>query len=294
MPDRPLKTVETHLAASVTASSRAEHWNGIEVTVASIADRALDVDTLETHTLAINVGRPYRLQGRYEGRDASARMPTGAMKIVAAGPRSSWRWDAGEPLEVIHVSVGDDAVRAAAEELDVGGSPEVATHVGLVDPVLFDIGSSLAAELRADVRSLLAREALRIELLRRFLVRYSSAGRPALPPRAFGYATLRAIDAYVDANLAGDIRVAELAAIARMSSFHFVRSLRATAGVTPYHYVMERRLERAYALLRTGRSSILDVALATGFADQSHLTRLVKRRYGRTPGAIRGERAGSF
>jgi AraC family transcriptional regulator len=98
---------------------------------------------------------------------------------------------------------------------------------------------------------------------------------------------LRLIDDYIEANLGTDMRIGDLAGLAAMSRFHFTRVFRATVGTTPHRYVLERRLERARNLLRTTTVAVRDIAVATGFADQSHLTRLVKRRFGVTPGALR-------
>jgi AraC family transcriptional regulator len=83
------------------------------------------------------------------------------------------------------------------------------------------------------------------------------------------------------------MRIGDLAALAGLSRFHFARVFRATVGTTPHRYVLERRLERARRLLKTTATAVRDIAVATGFADQSHLTRLVKRRFGVTPGALR-------
>jgi AraC family transcriptional regulator len=83
------------------------------------------------------------------------------------------------------------------------------------------------------------------------------------------------------------MRIEDLATLAGMSRFHFARVFRATVGTTPHRYVLERRLERARSLLKTTATAVRDVALTTGFADQSHLTRLIKRRFGVTPGVLR-------
>jgi AraC family transcriptional regulator len=57
-----------------------------------------------------------------------------------------------------------------------------------------------------------------------------------------------------------------------------------------YEYVLRRRVERAQLLLRNHRLSISEIALATGFAHQSHLARHMHRILGHTPSAVRGKR----
>jgi AraC family transcriptional regulator len=62
---------------------------------------------------------------------------------------------------------------------------------------------------------------------------------------------------------------------------------RQSMGIPVHQYVLRRRVERATALLRSGNLSISEVALATGFAHQSHLARQMRRLAGITPAAVR-------
>lgn len=62
-----------------------------------------------------------------------------------------------------------------------------------------------------------------------------------------------------------------------------LRAFSRATGLTPYAYLLQRRLERARALLG-GSQPLAEIALACGFADQSHLTRLFTRLYGVSPG----------
>jgi AraC family transcriptional regulator len=256
---------------------------------ARIAQDGLDIDGLQTHTLAINIGRPFRVDGRIDGRTVFGDMHPGAMKLVAAGPRSSWIWDAGRPIDMLHVSVSDELLRLGAVELSVTRTPEVLTTVGFVDADLARLSYALAAERHALTGGSLVADALRIELIARLIAGHTSLrGIPTrLTHQRIGPRALRLIDEYIEANLGADMRIGDLAALAGMSRFHFARVFRATVGTTPHRYVLERRLERARRLLKTTAAAVRDIAVVTGFADQSHLTRLMKRRFGVTPGVLR-------
>ncbi len=72
-----------------------------------------------------------------------------------------------------------------------------------------------------------------------------------------------------------------------LSVSHFSRAFRRTAGAAPHHWLMTRRVEAAKEKLRDSRLSLLDVALACGFSDQSHLTRVFAGMVGLSPGAWR-------
>jgi AraC family transcriptional regulator len=281
------------MPAAVVLSSRNRNWHGVEVMIARIAQQELEVDSLPMHTIAINTGRPFRLESSVEGRENCAWMTSGAIKIVEAGPRSRWRWDRGDPIEMLHLSVSAAQLHARARELEVGREPELITQVGFEDLHLLRLANAFVDELhelRPTATGSLMSDALRIELLLRLLGAHSSlAGMSAirLPAHRLGMNTLRRLDEFIDAHLGDDIGIADLAVVAGVSRFHFARMFKATTGMTPYHYVLEQRTERARALLRRSALSIRDVAIVTGFADQSHLTRHVKRRYGVTPRAYR-------
>src|SRR5262249_60850459 len=76
------------------------------------------------------------------------------------------------------------------------------------------------------------------------------------------------------------IEVATLAKIAGRSPFHFSRVFAQSVGITPHRYVVHLRLQRAVELARRGRFGLAEIAIRTGFADQSHLWRWVRRVHG--------------
>jgi AraC family transcriptional regulator len=80
--------------------------------------------------------------------------------------------------------------------------------------------------------------------------------------------------------LEGPINVEALAQIARLSPFHFSRVFTQSIGMTPHRYVVRLRLQRAVDLVHQGRTGLAEIAVRTGFADQSHLSRWVRRVHG--------------
>jgi AraC family transcriptional regulator len=95
---------------------------------------------------------------------------------------------------------------------------------------------------------------------------------------------LQRVVAYMRDHLAETVSLADLAAVARVSVYHFARQFRGAMGESPHRYVIRLRVERAQQLLREGRLSMAQVASAVGFADQSHFNRHFKRLIGFTPG----------
>jgi AraC-like DNA-binding protein len=91
----------------------------------------------------------------------------------------------------------------------------------------------------------------------------------------------------IDANLGGDVSLAELARECGLSTSHFARAFRRTTGTAPHQWLLRRRVEKARHLLGDRKSALSEVALACGFADQSHFTRVFAKISGTSPGAWR-------
>lgn len=107
----------------------------------------------------------------------------------------------------------------------------------------------------------------------------SSRGREAAAD-----APLAAVRERLASGLLAPPSLAELAAQAGISRFQLLRRFAAVHGCTPHAFVLQQRAERARALIRQG-SPLSDAAAASGFADQSHMTRIFTRQFGFTPGA---------
>lgn len=88
---------------------------------------------------------------------------------------------------------------------------------------------------------------------------------------------------FMRAHLGEKIELAQLAAVAGLSPFHFLRSFQTQTGATPQQQLMALRLFEAKRRLAAGEAPAA-VAAAVGLADQAHLTRAFAGRYGLTPG----------
>ena len=102
---------------------------------------------------------------------------------------------------------------------------------------------------------------------------------------------VRRVLTYVDANLDRSIKNKDLAAIARLSVFHFNVAFRNSVGDSPHEYIIRRRMERAQGLMLSTEMSLSEIAGECGLADQAHLTRLFHRVVGESPAAWRRARA---
>jgi AraC-like DNA-binding protein len=110
---------------------------------------------------------------------------------------------------------------------------------------------------------------------------------PAVPPDLARAPDLaEAVRVALDAELFERPSIAALARVFDASPTFAARAFRDTFGLPPHEYVVTRRLEAARARILDGEP-IVDVAAATGFADQAHLTNRFRRLFGTTPARAR-------
>ncbi len=100
-------------------------------------------------------------------------------------------------------------------------------------------------------------------------------------------AALRRVEVYVETNLARPIHLADLAARAGLSPYHFARGFRVTVGKTPRAFIEHCRVERARALIGGGNQPLAQIAIDVGLGSQSRLTTVFRRATGVTPAAYR-------
>ncbi len=92
---------------------------------------------------------------------------------------------------------------------------------------------------------------------------------------------------YLEANYHGSISLEDLADVACMNSFYFLRQFKRMHGVTPYHYLQQKRMAQAAVLLRQKNLNIAEVCNLVGFADPVSFGRLFRRYYEQTPGEFK-------
>jgi len=180
-------------------------------------------------------------------------------------------------------------ITKAADEAQLSGSIEIAERYTRRDNVINSVGLALLGELETEgLSGRLYAESLG-NVLAVHLLRYYSV--PTLQPVTFtgglSAMKLRQVTEFIGDNYSRDLRLAELAQVAGMSSFHFAREFKRTTGTTPHQYLIKFRIERAKALLARNDLPLTEVGLRSGFSHQSHFTRLFRRITGTTPNSYR-------
>jgi AraC family transcriptional regulator len=172
-----------------------------------------------------------------------------------------------------------DPARLTIPLLDGLDLPRLRAAMGAVDAELTagGAGGPLAAESLANL--------LTVHLFRHVLApRRFARGRDGALPRA----RLRAVVEYVEEHLDVGPTLEKMAAIARLSPYHFARQFKAASGLPPHQYVIARRVERSKQLLQGNDDfTLAQVAAHAGFSDQSQFSHHFKRLVGVTPGQFR-------
>ena len=221
-----------------------------------------------------------RVEKRMAGRIAHYERPVGSLTINPAG--YDFAADADEDVEILVVAVDPGRMALAAAE---GALPEaqLIERLGGEDPALFALARTLAFE---NVHNYPSGALSWNEAASSFvdgLVAGHTAAMPARSRGMLGKDRLRQLRDYVVDHLDEPIGVEALADIAARSPFHFTRVFTRSVGMTPHRYVVHLRLQRAIELVREGQSGLAEIAVRTGFADQSHLSRWVRRVHGVAP-----------
>ena len=264
----------------------AEHWHHSEGDLGEVLPR-------ETEVIVMLEGG-LRVRRRGDGRLQNHEAVPGTVWLCPAGIREDMIHLYGEIRRSIHLYLpAAPLAKTALEELGLDpGRVQLRYEGGFRDPLIETIGRTLAAELRSPspMAGLLVETmsaALGVYLLRTYSG-LSPAGRPLPPARgALDGRRLARVLAFIDAHLDRDMTLEELAREACLSRFHFARSFKAATSLSPHRYILQRRLDRAKALLKSGTLSLAEVALACGFSSQPHFTSSFKQAIGVPPGHFR-------
>jgi AraC family transcriptional regulator len=203
--------------------------------------------------------------------------------ITPAGQPISAVWD--KPLDNMGITLDPQFVAQTAAENHFAPDFEFVEIYKANDALIQHIGLTLLAEHGSDSpEGKLFSDSLIQTLTLHLLRNYSTASlrNESLNGGLSGY-KLRRVKEFIDANLDEDLSLAEIAAVAELSQFHFARAFRKTTGLTPQQYLMQQRIERAKHLLAEEDLPIVEVSLRSGFKNQSHFTTLFRKFTKLTP-----------
>jgi AraC family transcriptional regulator len=273
---------------SAIVTSQALDWPGVRVEAGRNDVAAVDDLVGDQHYLSLNLDtKPLELEVKQAHGFQQFTVP----------PQSLWVSPSADPitlrlnstLRYLRVSIDPLHLgRLISPSLDEVGPVRLRRTYAVQSPQIAHLMLALQAE--ADSRNpggLASIEAV-TTALGHHLVREAGVEEPR-PVRIHGglsAAAKRRVLELINAALDARLTVETLAREVGLSPAHFARAFKETLGRAPHQYLLALRLERARRLIETSNAGLSDIAQRTGFADQAHLTRLFKRAFGTTPGAL--------
>jgi AraC family transcriptional regulator len=217
------------------------------------------------------------IERRMAGQVARQEAPAGSLAICPSGFECAA--DVEESVDALVVAIDPCRFSLAAAEASVLDAQLVGCMFGY-DRVLFDLAGTLTQESAAEYpNGPLFWNEIASGFIENLLARHTSEVK-CKARGMLGKTVLQRLKDYIVAHLDEPIEVAVLANIAGRSPFHFSRVFTRSVGVTPHRYVVHLRLQRAVELVRDGRCGFAEIAARTGFSDQSHLSRWIRRVHG--------------
>jgi len=230
------------------------------------------------HEVNINLGGQLTTEKiSATGRTVRTKGAPGNLCVTPAGQPIGASWD--KTLDNMGISFDPEFVRQTALENRFNSKFELAEIYKKEDSLIQHIGLALLAEAESKTPAgQLYADSLIQTLTLHLLKNYSTANlrQENLHGGLSGY-RLRRVTEYISANLETDLSLAEIAAVADLSQYHFARAFRTSTGYTPQQYLMQQRIERAKQLLAENDLPIVEVSLRTGFKNQSHFTTLFRK-----------------
>ena len=247
--------------------------NGVQRLLARFNGHAYDPHRHETYAVGVTLAGAQAFRYRGAGRlssagacmvlhpdelhDGHAGVPDGFLyRMVYVEPAQMAAALGGGPLPFIAEAVAEDRELAALIGAVFLGFPAPA------EPLAID-------GFIAELATLLARRA--------------GAARREPPTPACDMARVKAL---LDAEYHRPLGSDDLERVSGLDRFATARSFRRFAGTSPHRYLTGRRLHEAHQLI-AGGTALSEAAMRVGFADQSHMTRAFKARFGLTPGRFR-------
>lgn len=157
---------------------------------------------------------------------------------------------------------------------------------GFADATLAQIGAALHGMLGRESQPMdrIFADGLRTALAAHLIGNYTvDRWQPSTRAPSLDAKRLQRVLDFVEAQLADDLSLDDLAREACLSPYHFSRLFHEATGRPPHRYLIERRIQVAQKMLQSEQSSMVEVALDTGFGSQASFARAFRKVTGVTP-----------
>jgi len=195
-----------------------------------------------------------------------------------------------DPFDCIHFYLPRRTLIRAARER---GGPAPDGHIwrpgiSYDDSVIFGLGMALLPALKNPAEaSQLYIDHIAAALHDHVLHKYVGMRQVEFSGGGLAPWQLRRATEMLRAHLNGELSLQTVAHACGLSLSHFSRAFKTSTGQPPHRWLIRRRVELARHMLSTTTASLTDIAIACGFADQAHFTRVFRQCIGASPGTWR-------
>jgi AraC-like DNA-binding protein len=235
----------------------------------------LNLPVRQWHVVTLLLSRSAAVRRLATSHGSEFRLSNGDAGIHPAGRGEAIHWPEG--FHGIHLHIHPDTLVR-----DAGRPQKLLLRPRVSDRFLRESITSLLVHGAAQ-RGATAESDATVHAICRHLLRQYCEDDVIPPGPLLGVRKLSDVQRQISANTGSILTVQQLAASCMLSRSHFSRAFARLTGMAPQHYQLRVRLERAKHLLAATDCSPVDVAYACGFADQSHLGRLLRRFAGASP-----------
>lgn len=266
-------------------------WDSLRVEHRQIAAGAQNGLTSECTELVYILSGKARVRRTGDGQTQEGLAHPGTSWLVPAGTHETLL-ELDGATECLHIFLPATLLDRSALA-DYGMDPDriqLAYAGGFADPTLARIGTALHGLLGYATPPIdrIFADGMRTALAAHLIGNYTvDRWRPSTRASSFDTRRLKRVLDFIEARLADDISLDDLAAEACLSSFHFLRLFRDATGLSPHRYVTSRRIQAAQTMLARHHASLMQIAFDTGFSSQASFTRAFRKWTGLTPGRYR-------
>jgi AraC family transcriptional regulator len=295
----PFSYLETHgvvhqPGSQVHCSSENAGWTSLFACICSEASYEGTFAAVKDHLVVIPLNKPVRFTRRIGGELQEQILLPGSATITPGGADFSIRTSSqGGHYDTLHFYIRDEFIREIQCEMSASPAPiALPPRAGVMDEML----RAVAHEIRKMLLAPSPVDRIYAETLSRTAASHLVRSHVSRPPSGTHEARAltqdqcnRAIE-YIEECLGDTLTLAGIARAAGVSTARLNSEFKRSTKLAPHQYVLNARVRRANALLMSTDLSLAQIALQCGFSNQQHMTRMVRRVTGRTPGAIRRDR----
>ena len=242
----------------------------------------------QQHNFYLHTGPAVRAEIKSPDFSGMQWVRPGSLWVMPQGSRHAVRFEGTGKVEGIALAFDPDLFNHLVRSADGSCSTQIVQSLAVSPPKIEHLMRALEYEsLEPSTPDRFALECIATAIALALSQHARATAIASKPGTRLAPRQIRAVQSYVEEHLKHSIALADLAATAGLSQFHFLRAFKQSLGVTPGQYVLDRRMERARCLLKSGNLSIAEVAICVGFDHSSHFTRAFRKAVGTAPSAFR-------